>query len=212
MFDRRIANLEGNDVQLYWVAKDKECFRWVVHDWNEYAHQIMRFVPQKTFVVQAGGNCGLYPYMYSKYFERVFTFEPDPMNFHCLAANCISNKVIKFNSAVGEKSEFLKIGIVDSLNVGMHRVGAGDVVVYSVPIDILNLQHLALLHLDVEGFEYQAINGAVETIKRCRPVVVLELTALEQELRTMMKELNYIEVAHFGEPLNITFSPKERTQ
>lgn len=211
MLDRRIANLEGNDIPLYWVTSDRDCFNYVVHDWNEYAHQIMSLVPQKTFVVQAGGNCGLYPLMYSKYFERVFTFEPDPVNFHCLAVNCISNKIIKINSAVGEKQEFLKIGIVDKLNVGMHRVGAGDVIVYSLPIDCLNLQHLALLHLDIEGFEYQAILGAIDTIKRCRPVVVLEVTALELELITIMKKLNYIEAMRFGEPLNIAFVPKERT-
>ena len=31
-----------------------------------------------------------------------------------------------------------------------------------------------LIHLDIEGFEYYALKGAVETIKRTKPVIALE--------------------------------------
>lgn len=210
MFEKRLARLDGTDVYLHWLASDKDCFNYIVHDWNTFSYDIMSVVPRKGFVLQAGGNCGLYPLMYSKHFERVFTFEPDPVNFYCLSANCPSSKIIKFNAAVGPKSEFQTIGIVDQQNVGMHRIGAGDVVIYSLSIDSLNLQHLDLLHLDIEGFEYQALQGAFETIKRCRPVVVLEVTSLESEIRHMMNQHNYVAWREFGTPLNITFLPKER--
>lgn len=210
MFDKRVARLEGVDKTLHWVARDRDCFDFVVHDWNSYSYDILRTIPKKGFVLQAGGNCGLYPLMYSQHFERVFTFEPDPVNFYCLSANCPTSKIIKFNTALGERGEFLKMGIVDTQNVGMNRIGAGDVVIYSVAVDSLNLHHLDLLHLDVEGFEYQAILGAKQTIDKCRPVVVLEMTALEPEIYKIMNGHNYIQHMEFGTPKNVMFLPKER--
>ena len=35
-------------------------------------------------------------------------------------------------------------------------------------------QHVSLIHLDVEGFEEQALKGALKTIERCKPILVLE--------------------------------------
>lgn len=40
----------------------------------------------------------------------------------------------------------------------------------AVPVD----RQVGILQLDVEGFEQHALSGAFETIKRCRPVIVLE--------------------------------------
>lgn len=210
MFDKRIANVDGRTLELYWVQNDRDCYNRIIYDWDQHANMILGSVPRRSFVLQAGGNCGLYPLLYSNHFERVFTFEPDPMNFHCLAANCTSSKIVKFNTALGERGEFLTMGIVDPINVGMHRIGAGGVVIYSLPIDSLGLQHLALLHLDIEGFEYQALLGAKETIKRCRPTIVLEVTTMEQEIKQMLHELNYVVQARFSDPLNMLFLPKER--
>ena len=33
---------------------------------------------------------------------------------------------------------------------------------------------VSILQLDVEGFEQQALSGAIETIKRCKPILILE--------------------------------------
>ena len=41
-------------------------------------------------------------------------------------------------------------------------------------IDDLNLPILDLIHLDIEGYEKKALTGGIQTIKRCKPVIVLE--------------------------------------
>ena len=40
----------------------------------------------------------------------------------------------------------------------------------SVPKD----RNISILQLDIEGFEKQALMGALETIKRCKPIIILE--------------------------------------
>ena len=43
-----------------------------------------------------------------------------------------------------------------------------------IPIDHLAIDDLSLLQLDVEGFERHVLEGALETIARNEPVIVLE--------------------------------------
>ncbi|MCA9570942.1 MAG: FkbM family methyltransferase, partial [Myxococcales bacterium] len=53
-----------------------------------------------------------------------------------------------------------------SSTVDIHVVRVDDV----VPRD----RHVSILQLDVEGHEYPALLGAMETIARCRPLIILE--------------------------------------
>lgn len=51
----------------------------------------------------------------------------------------------------------------------------------SVPLDSLGLQHVALLHLDVEGHEAAVLQGAGNLLATSRPLVVTE--GLQANLR-----------------------------
>lgn len=210
MFEQRRAVIDNKNVEVFWIARDKDCFDWIVYDWNEYSSIILHNTPSRGVVVQAGGNCGLYPLLYSKYFERVFTFEPDPMNFYCLSANCKNNKIVKFNTALGDECKFVTMGAVDPQNVGMPRVGEGNTVVYTLSIDSIELPQVSLIHLDVEGFEYFVLQGAVETINKYRPTIAIELTLMKEEITNFFANIEYKVVAAYGTPENVVLIPKER--
>jgi FkbM family methyltransferase len=210
MFINKPTQIGNGTRSLLWIANDSGCYDYIIHDWRAYFHLIAKWVVETKVVVQAGGNCGLYPLYYAEMFDRVFTFEPDPMNFHCLAANCTNSKIIKFNTGLADTPQFVKIGNPDPTNVGMARVGGGDTVVYCITIDSLNLPALSLLHLDVEGCEYEVLLGAKETIKKFRPPVAVEVTRSGHEIRQLMAELDYVIVSEYGTPSNFIFVPKER--
>jgi hypothetical protein len=53
-----------------------------------------------------------------------------------------------------------------------NTMGAGDVQV--VRLDNLNLHDINYIKIDCEGYEYRILQGAEQTIRRCRPVVVIE--------------------------------------
>jgi hypothetical protein len=57
-----------------------------------------------------------------------------------------------------------------------------------------------LIHLDIEGYEYFALLGAVNTIKKCKPVIVVEMwdqldnrfgENLNQKTEEFLTSLNY---------------------
>jgi len=40
--------------------------------------------------------------------------------------------------------------------------------------EIPDSRNISVLHLDVEGYERQALKGSIETIKRCKPTIIVE--------------------------------------
>lgn len=104
-------------------------------------------------------------------FRKVYTFEADPLNFRCLAANVPHENVYKFNAAAGNQRGC--VGLKRTLNCGAHCVdGAGDIP--TLRIDDLALPACDFLQLDIEGFEYQALLGAAETITAFHPLIMYE--------------------------------------
>jgi FkbM family methyltransferase len=129
----------------------------------------------KKVVVQAGGCAGLYPRLLSNIFEVVYTFEPDKLNFYCLINNCQKNNIIAINGALGSHHSMATMNVVDSGNIGMHKVmQIAQSIIPVFTIDDLALNHCDLIFLDVEGYEYDVIQGAINTIAKFRPVLILE--------------------------------------
>ena len=67
-------------------------------------------------------------------------------------------------------------------------------------IDQLQLDHCDLIQLDVEGREWHALVGALHTLSRHRPVVMLEAKNLPQgsshgQAIALLKQFGYRQVA-----------------
>jgi FkbM family methyltransferase len=211
MISNKKININGNNIDLIWDARDQACFEIIQEDWRNQSNEWLSFVPRRHTVIQAGGNCGLYPLYLSYAFKRVFTFEPDPVNFFCLASNCKNSKIIKINAAVTGEAGFVKIGAPDVSNNGMHKIGAGSTVVYGMTIDSLNLNNVDFLLLDIESFEYWALLGGMETINRCRPTIVAEITEKETEIIDLLVGLGYFHKGFIkANTNNHIFIPKEQ--
>jgi hypothetical protein len=65
-------------------------------------------------------------------------------------------------------------------------------------IDDLLLESCDLIHLDIEGFEGVALQGAKETIKKFKPIICLEINGLgkqygwdENKIYNLLLSLNY---------------------
>lgn len=132
----------------------------------------MDFTTGRDVVVQAGGNCGIFPKMLAKYFKTVYTFEPDEANYECLALNATEKNIYAYPWALGEKAGTTEMHRFPS-NVGAHYIeGAGTIPV--VTIDEMEYAACNLIALDVEGAEFIALKGAVNTIKKFKPTIIIE--------------------------------------
>lgn len=199
--------------KLNWPRHDNETLKVIMDDWSAFVPKIVPRIKKTRTVVQAGGHCGLYAKLYAKTFNKVFTFEPEHNNFVHLVHNCDDTKIVKMNCALGSENKFVSMGIVSYINTGMHKVlpdGVNGIISYCVTLDSIKPPDVDLIHLDVEGYEYQALKGAVKTINKHKPLIVLEMSEKVDKIYKLLEKLNYKEVETIiGKSKNCIFEYQE---
>ena len=193
--DRVIEKRKG----WVWPKKDKRCWRATSRHWN-LPQEVISQVSGKTVAVQAGGNCGVYAEQYAQAFKHVYTFEPENVNFYCLCMNLAKlHNVYKFQSFLGSGEEITSsitnpADTQSEPNSGMfHKTDQlGSIPVLS--IDQLGLPACDLIHLDIEGGEYDALIGATETINKFKPLICLEWFQNTETLQKTMHGFGYQEI------------------
>jgi FkbM family methyltransferase len=176
--------------------RDSDKWRYSLEHVQSVEWAIRRCRSKRT-ALQAGGNIGLWPKRLAEAFDRVITFEPDAISRECLIANVPTSVEVR-SEALGEAFGHCAIA---RKSVGSHRVVPGDAVEV-IPIDSLGLTDLDFLQLDVEGYEWHALRGAVETIHRCHPLIQVELRGFAEKygqtdlaVRGLLVILGYAEVS-----------------
>jgi FkbM family methyltransferase len=137
------------------------------------AGAIAVLAPARRVVVQAGGCAGLWPVALAKWFDQVYTFEPEPENYRCLQANIAGHPGITAQPiALGDRHA--TVGLTrHKPQAGLWRVlGAGDIPM--APLDDLIDGPVDALVLDVEGSEPAAWRGAAQLIAKWRPLLWFE--------------------------------------
>lgn len=148
--------------------------------------RVLDICPERRVMVQAGGNWGYWPREFARIFDTVYTFEPDHECFTCLCMNtCDQPNVVRFQAALGYMREFVGLWRDHDTTGNQHVEGRG--IYPTLRIDDLHLETCSLIYLDVEGREYEAIRGAEQTVRHCKPIVIFEYrTKFEvQSQRTM---------------------------
>ncbi|KAB8154147.1 FkbM family methyltransferase [Kordia sp. TARA_039_SRF] len=118
---------------------------------------------------------------------KVWSFEPSLEFFRCaeitIRINNLNN-VELFQVGLGaEKSEQkLQVATADGRQLGgASRIIDGEngkfvpIVIETLDSIIPKDRNISIIQFDLEGFEIPALKGAIETIKRCKPILILEI-------------------------------------
>jgi len=131
---------------------------------------------QRDVALDIGANVGLWSRDLVKSFGRVIAFEPVAVFRECLEHNVTGANFEVRPIALGDQDTMGTMIITEDNSGHSHldpnTMGAGDVQV--VRLDNLNLHDINYIKIDCEGYEYRILQGAEQTIRRCRPVVVIE--------------------------------------
>lgn len=163
-----------------WMWRESDSGAWdgPSREWEQSHKQAyLKHCKKFDVCVQAGGNQGLYPRLFANVFKTVYTFEPDMYNFHCLVNNCQMDNIVKMNACLGNENKMVRFnGDPGSTNSGTFSIStsAEAGIIPMLMLDTLNLQDCDLIQLDIERFEKSALEGAIETIKKFKPVIACE--------------------------------------
>jgi FkbM family methyltransferase len=177
--------------------------------------------------IDGGANIGVQTVEWARYMTgwgRVIAFEPQERLYYALAGNITLANAFNATAhlaALGSHPGSMDIPVLDytrPANLGGLELqskqtdcGTGQICrdrtrVPVMTIDGLALDRCDLLKLDVEGMEMDALQGASETIKRCRPIIVAEAIKCGRDrLKAHLSALDYA-VSDFD--INVLGTPK----
>lgn len=177
-----------------WDTKPEQNYRYIQDHLKDMEYAISK-CPDKGLAIQAGGHVGFWPIKLSLNFGQVMTFEPEPDLYDCLQKNTrYLTNIVALPSALGDKRHYSHIKRSGSSGKNVVEADGADIPIHVASIDSLKIrQRVCAIFLDVEHYEAKVIDGALQTIKRDRPVIqVEELNKQDQDdVWSLLKLLNY---------------------
>lgn len=123
-----------------------------------------------------GANVGLWGRDLVDNFAKVVAFEPVAVFRECLEKNVVGDNFFISPLALGNHDTLATMIITEGNSGHSHldpnTLGTGDVQV--VKLDNLNIENIDYIKIDCEGYEYRVLQGAEQTVKRWRPIIVVE--------------------------------------
>ena len=134
------------------------------------------FVEHKGLALDIGANVGLWCRDMAKEFQRVIAFEPVADFRQCLQQNVNMEKVDLRALALGSSEGMIDM-IITEENTGHSHVDPNSIGQGSIPmvtLDGLQLRKFDYVKIDCEGYEYEILLGAENSMKEYRPITVIE--------------------------------------
>ncbi len=137
---------------------------------------------RRRTAIDVGAHCGLWSMHLMHEFQDVYAFEPMPEHRRCFELNCslgmASGAVTLKRYAVSNRSGDSVVMVTEPTSSGDTRIDTtgsrAGVAASTVAIDDYEWSEIDFIKLDCEGFELPALQGAVGTIERCKPVICVE--------------------------------------
>lgn len=181
--------------------------------WEEHFSIIAsKLLPKKGIVLDCGANFGYNSVVMGKLLEnstdaKLICFEPQRKICQQLQLNLDRNNIVNYQiycNCLAEKSNNLvQLNPVNYdlswVNIGDTSVGSGGEESATIAIDDLNLLDVSFMKIDVQGYELFVIRGALNTIKRCKPIIFIELEShqlikfglTKEHVISLLKEIGY---------------------
>lgn len=179
--------------------------------WNKYRkadktqETELRLLPQLVDntknAIDVGANTGLYTFFLSKYAKQVFAFEPHKL-FAEFLSKAVANNVIVINKGVSNQNASLPFYVpVKSGRMQMNIASFDEKTavnwecieekVKTVTLDSMQYKNIGYIKIDVEGHEYEVLEGAVELIRTQKPIVQIEMLGISND-KMKNRSLNFL--------------------
>ncbi len=167
---------------------------------------IAKFVlGQGGSAIDGGAHIGYYTRCFAEIIGergKVYSFEPNPYIFRLVHKYAQYHRnVHAYQKALSHKtvkSAFYvePFSLSQDSTLGRGRARQKKVEVDTVILDqvVSHTDQIRLIKLDVEGYEMQAILGAQQLIRRCRPWIILEYgqNKTDSEIISLLEGWNYV--------------------
>ncbi len=180
--------------------------------------KVKEFTSESPVVIDCGANIGLATIYFSKiYNAKVFAYEADPEIFDCFNNNIknlsLEDRVIAFNKAVWVNEQGVEFDIEGGYSGQIHQDGH-DLVKKSVTVPstrlrdlILEIGHVDLLKIDIEGAENQVIFDCADVLNNV-DCIFIEWHSISKKPQMLGEILNLLKNEGFRYHIKDAFTSK----
>lgn len=133
----------------------------------------LEFVKNRDVFVDVGGHCALWGMQAEQDFANIHAFEPNPEFAEIYPHNMRTHNWCLHRVALGDREDTVSLGFEKGSSGGTYVV-EGDGNIPMRTLDSFEIEHCDLMKIDVEGYELPVVMGARDTIRRTKPVIVIE--------------------------------------
>jgi FkbM family methyltransferase len=129
----------------------------------------------RNIAIDIGAHIGFWSFYLCKNFEMVHAFEPVKDFRDCFNLNVKAKNIKLYDCALGKEDSFISMEIDQSNSGKTHIKNQGTT--NKIPIkklDDFNFTKIDFIKIDVEGYEEFVIQGGLETLKKNRPLIIIE--------------------------------------
>jgi FkbM family methyltransferase len=151
--------------------------------WEEHIEEVLEeYVRPGSVALDVGAHIGTHALTMARLVGpagRVYAFEPVKKTYRELRRNLELNgvtNVVALRYALGKGTAgVIEMNPIHPGEEGGTSVGHGGDRVELRSLDSFGFEQVSLIKIDVEGFELPVLDGAEDTIRRNRPVLVVEI-------------------------------------
>jgi len=217
-------DIDNTEIELIYNKKwEKDfCKRFASHEkyTNVKLKELLGDLPNKSYVIDVGGHVGdtglyLALILKNKYPEKqinVIIIEPDRTKIDFIQDMAYwnnLNNIILLNYGISDKKTNGTL-LINNGNSGATQVkeGIGGVKVDTID-NLCNQYKVSLMHIDVEGMEYQCLIGSKNTLKHTKYVMIELNKIVDRSLeRNFLNKHNFKEIKDnriYNENNNVLF-------
>jgi FkbM family methyltransferase len=167
-------------------------------EWEPHVRKALEEAGNPNSVaIDIGANIGIHTVTMSRFFHTVYAFEPQRVIYQALCGNLAINNcrnVITYNNPLYDKACKMQLSPQERQEVPIpmledqpdyDRVINAGALTFEVvedqksglnaySLDDLHIENVSLIKIDAQGADLRILQGAKNTITRCRPIILFE--------------------------------------
>ena len=171
---------DGEEHLPQWMRQtDKRVDGRLAYQYTKY-EMALSHVKKRDVAIDIGSHVGLWAWYMARDFKHLACFEPMDEHRMCWRENMKDrNNAELYDYALGDEEKLVNVATRTKGSSGDTGIVSGDGKIQMIKLDKLNFPVVDFIKIDCEGYELNVLNGAIETLQRCKPCVIVEQKGFE---------------------------------